>query len=81
MSSCEPDIFPSISSRIRVHAVRQTDDASTWTPTAAPTTLECANGNSRINGAEDEEEDFVAEVRVSQCLLAIRTLNFKINDE
>ena len=61
MSSCEPDIFPSISSRIKVHAVRHTDEASTWTLSAG--TLECANGDSRINGAEDEEEDFVAEVR------------------
>ena len=68
-SSCEPDIFPSISSRIDVHAVRHTDDASTWTQPAP----DCAaSGDSGIGGGAleergefgDEEEDFVAEVRV-----------------
>ena len=48
-----------------MHAVRHTDDASTWTP--AP---DSASGDSGIGGAAvergefgDGEEDFVAEVR------------------
>ena len=47
-----------------MHAVRHTDDASTWTP--AP---DYASGDSGIGGGAaeqgefgDEEEDFVAEV-------------------
>ena len=48
-----------------MHAVRHTDDASTWTPVP-----DWASGDSGFGGAAaergefgDEEEDFVAEVR------------------